>query len=330
MSRHAFSVRRSVTLGRSFSRIAGSIFLIMTMPTSSWGGVPGDAECHKPDGCVSRSNSTSSSNPNAEQTDGNVAPGVFLDLGATFQSLESQGQREQSQRARKEIEQQIDKLNKTDSTQHCPRFVEANGQRHSVLDVINQYGQASKALVEAKIVLRKLHAQSECSALNGAQSCSEPIKLWEELVDALGCHASARIQLTSKQIASAQVVSEASSKDLLNMFDAPSAHKSSAMGNKNTSKSPGASGTQTRSGTTSTFPTPRCQFISDASFRHEVQRQVCVSSEVYECRDRSSNDPSMAWARIVAGGCGQIRSIEAVEKELYDLIQEKNSINGSD
>ncbi len=66
------------------------------------------------------------------------------------------------------------------------------------------------------------------------------------------------------------------------------------------------------------FPTPSCEFLSDASQRHDVNRYVCVDKEVYECVG-SSRDPKKAWSRIVAGGCGSVRTIQAIEKERRDM-----------
>ena len=263
----------------------------------------------------------------------------MMNLSNKIQELERQQQDEQGRRERAAIEQQLDQLRKTDAGQQCPQFVDVNGQRHSVMDVIRQHGQASKALVDAESVLRQLQAQGDCASSADARSCNSLIKLWKGLVDALECHARvADSSLTPIQIASAHASAESGSKDLLSMLDAPSVpagsnkdpNSKSNGGNKKVQdkSSPGPSGSPARSSPTrSFFPTPRCQFISDASFRHEAKRYVCVSGEVYECRDRLNNDPRQAWTRIVAGGCGGVRSIEDVERDLQSLIQQSKSMS---
>jgi len=319
---------RGLALIRTYFGLVGNIFLLMLVPIAGEGGVPNDAECHRPDGCISRSSSSSSSPQDAKQPDRGVSPSDFSSLGSTFQSLESRAQREQSQREREAIEQQLEQLRRTESAQHCPQFVEANGKRHSIAEVINQYGKASKALVDAKATLQQLLAQGECSEMGDAQGCIASIKLWEGLVRALECHVGAGVPLSSGQLVSAQAVSESSSKDLLNMLDTPSGSKAPANSKMSTSKSPGVSSKRDQpSAGASTFPTPYCQFVSDAKYRHDVKRLACISGEVYECRDRSSNDPRTAWSKIVSGGCGGVRSIESVEQELFDLEQLSRSIN---
>lgn len=300
-----------------------------------------DAECHS--NCGARAPSSSQSKPQEKSSSpgsGGIAPDAIINLSNKIQELEKQEYDEQARRERASIKQQLDQLRKTDAGQQCPQFVEVNSQRHSVIDVIQQYGQASKALVEAKSVLRQLQAQGDCASSADARNCNSLFKLWRGLVDALDCHAHAGDDtLTAGQIASATTVSESSNKNLISMLDTPSAPEGTGKGNnskpaggdkKSGSKaSSGASGSRAQSrATESAFPTPRCQFVSDTSLRHDTQRYVCVSGEVYECRDRSNSDPRQAWSRVVAaGGCGSLRTIEEVERELHDLNQLNKSLS---
>lgn len=217
----------------------------------------------------------------------------------------------------------------------CPMDITVNGRRVSIIDSIDAQGGAANALSAAHQTLASITSQGPCSDFGSdRQTCEENLRVWQDTVRALECHAAAEQKQPSSQPGSAGGASgdrlgvppAAAAKDanaFLGFGDkavgkgdggaGASGGKGAAAGRGAAAFLPFADGSGSATGTESAFPTPFCRFVSDEKERHDPETQVCVGKTVYICLGRSSPRGSDAWHVVGTSGCGTVRSIRAVE-----------------
>ncbi|MCW5625606.1 MAG: hypothetical protein KIT73_12910, partial [Burkholderiales bacterium] len=240
----------------------------------------------------------------------------------------------ESRREREAIERQLQQLRKTGADNGCPESIEVGGQRHSVADPIREQGGAAQALAAARKTLREIQGGGRCADSSDPTACHMLHELWSRLVNALECHADAPpVSEKPANAVSAPAAAVAGGHALMDMVDDPGdggtgagSAGQPASATPISKPKPPASGSRQAHLSRAAFPTPRCQFVTDGDERHDAKRWVCVAGEVYECRDRSSTDPSNAWSRVSTGGCGEVRAIERIEQERFEQRRQADNI----
>lgn len=219
----------------------------------------------------------------------------------------------------------------------CPMDITANGRRVSIIDPIEAQGGAANALRAARQTLAGINSQGSCSDFGSErQTCEENLRVWQDTVRALECHAAAEERQPPAVPGKAGGASgdrpgsppAAAAKDanaFLGFGDKTGAKGdggAGASGGKGGAAGRGAAaflpfadgnGSGSGGGTESAFPTPFCRFVSDEKERHDPETQVCVGKTVYICLGRSSPRGADAWHVVGTSGCGSVRSIRAVE-----------------
>lgn len=218
----------------------------------------------------------------------------------------------------------------------CASALDVGGTNVSVTDPIVANGSARAALEAARAHLRSLEAQGPCSQYGDPEVCELERSSWNAMAGALECHADAEARGDAAKAAkppekAPQQAAKDGAEDLLGMIDTPGAAPTAGKATASSAAAPEATTRVHRSAKLAPFPTPRCKFVSDPEHRHDARRYVCHAGLVYECHDRTASAGQDAWRLVTTQkGCGDVRDIVAVEREVLDFADISKQINEQD